>query len=189
MEKAFVTESDENRVPVRLLNVHNEVKSSRKGAMKEQECKFCDFTSEKPSNVVRHMKRAHKGLMEQPTPLVRHPPFDISVNRTDEGKTKMPFGCETDLQVSGSESGEDDPGCFIVEEQQQDTVVDSGKENLLAGRIFRKRTQPMLPGRQSFDYTASETVPSKLNTFTQTDDFGGSKKAKCDVFTQTKFPT
>jgi hypothetical protein len=72
----------------------------------------------------------------------------------------------------------------VVEEQQQDTVVDSGKEDLLAGRMFRKKTQPMLPGRQSFDYTASETVPSRLNTFTQTDDFDSSKKAKCDVYTQ-----
>jgi hypothetical protein len=170
MARALVTNSDENRVPVRLLNVHNEVKSLSKGAMKEQECEFCDFTSEKHSNVVRHMKRAHKGLMEQPTPLVRHPPVDISVNRTDEGKAKMPFGCETDLQVSESERGEDVPGCFVVEKQQQGTVVDSGKEDLLAGRMFRKRTQPMLPGEQSFDYTASKTVPSRMNTFTQTDD-------------------
>jgi hypothetical protein len=59
----------------------------------------------------------------------------------------------------------------------------------LAGRMFRKRTQPMLPGRQSFVYTASETVPSRLNIFTQTDDFDSSKKAKCDVSTQTEFAT
>jgi hypothetical protein len=79
MARALVTNSVENRVPVRLLNVHNEVKSLGKGAMKEQECKFCDFTSEKHSNVVRHMKRAHNGMMEQPTLLVRHMPVDISV--------------------------------------------------------------------------------------------------------------
>jgi hypothetical protein len=51
--------------------------------MIKQECEFCDFSSEKHSNA--HMKRAHRGMMEQPTPLVRHLPVDISVNRTDGG--------------------------------------------------------------------------------------------------------
>jgi hypothetical protein len=57
--------------------------------------------------------------------------------------------------------------------------------------MFRKRAQPMLPGTQSFGCSdsATDTVPSRLTTFTQTDDFGSSQKTKCQVSTQTEFAT
>jgi hypothetical protein len=70
-------------------------------AMTEEECEFRDFTSEKHSNVVLHMKRAHKGLMEQPTPLVRHPLVDISVNRTNGGKLRCPLGVKRTYRLVG----------------------------------------------------------------------------------------
>ena len=38
-------------------------------AMQEYICDFCDFISQKECNVKRHMKRDHKGLLEDPLPL------------------------------------------------------------------------------------------------------------------------
>ena len=106
------------------------------------------------------------------------------------------MSCEQDLQVSSSESEEDDwqcqdPGELLLEEQGNDQV--QGDE-LLAGRLFRKKTQPSLPGKRSSIQEATVTLPEAESTSTmstattQTDDVP-VKKLKCDAFTQTEFAT
>ena len=107
------------------------------------------------------------------------------------------MSCEQDLQVSSGESEENDwlfqdPGELLLEEQGNDKV--QGDE-LLAGRLFRKKTQPSLSGKRSSIREATvpllgaESTSSKMSTATtQTDDVP-VKKLKCDAFMQTKFAT
>ena len=170
-------------------------------AMKDHSCEFCTFTSQKASNVKRHMKRAHKGMIETPLPLRgQSTPKKKEVvqgNKTDEQRDCVPLSCEQDLQVSSSESEEDDwlcqdPGELLLEEQGNAQV--QGDE-LLAGRLFRKKTQPSLPGKRSSIQEATVPLPeaestsSQMSTATtQTDDVP-VKKLKCDAFTQTEFAT
>ena len=99
-------------------------------------------------------------------------------------------------QVSSSESEEDDwlcqdPGELLLQEQGNDQVYG---DELLAGRLFRKKTQPSLPGKGSIKEATvplpgAESTSSKMSiATTQTDDVP-LKKCKCDAFTQTAFAT
>ena len=67
-------------------------------AMQEYTCDFCDFTSQKECNVKRHMKRAHKGLLEDPLPL------GSQLDKRDSTSPKKLDDLESELVVSDSDS-------------------------------------------------------------------------------------
>lgn len=161
-------------------------------AMQEYTCDFCDFTSQKECNVKRHMKRAHKGLLEDPLPL------GSQLDKRDSTSPKKLDDLESELVVSDSDSEKEewlsqDPGDILDLEttdvdkvEKVDDVVKDSTSDLLEGRVFRKRTTPILPGKRSLSLDTKESGVSTAKS-TQTDAV--DQPLKCDATSQTEFAT
>ena len=134
-------------------------------AMQEYTCDFCDFTSQKECNVKRHMKRAHKGMLEDPLPL------GSQLDKRDSTSPKKLDDLERELVVSDtdSDSGKEewlsqDPvdildfqTTYVDKDDKVDGVVKDSTSDLLEGRVFRKRKTPILPGKRSLSLDTKES--------------------------------
>ncbi|XP_062567720.1 uncharacterized protein LOC134229957 [Saccostrea cucullata] len=179
-------------------------------AQQEHACTFCEFASQKECNVKRHMKRAHKGLLEDSIPLggvadkIGQKREEDNLNRDDVDNT------DDHVSDSGDEDWiSQDPGELLEESHEMPStvvenplkkggeVLDAPRESdLLAGRVFRKKTKPSLPGKRVHPQDDHSLVTSqavdetaKMSTMTQTSGCFLDDKLKADVGTQTDFAT
>ena len=132
-------------------------------AMQEYTCDFCDFISQKECIVKRHTKRAHKGLLEDPLPL------GSQLDKQNSTSPKKLDDLESELVVSDSDSEKEewfsqDPGDILDLEttdvdkvEKVDDVVKDSTSDLLEGRVFRKRTTPILQGKRSLSLDTKES--------------------------------
>ncbi|XP_061179421.1 RE1-silencing transcription factor A-like [Saccostrea echinata] len=152
-------------------------------AMKEHACEFCDFTSQKECNVRRHMKRAHTGLIESPMPLGQKLDTASGGKAENSGKEhNTTLSSESDLE--NEEWLSQDPGDLLLTESENNTAYVSGQctssetvnkpdSDIMVGRVFRKKTSPLLPGKRPSNDDAKQFIDTK--------------KTMIDIGTQTEF--
>ena len=205
---------DSRKCPMCSLLCHGDVEFSKhvvECAKHEHTCTFCEFTSHKECNVKRHMKRAHKGLLEEPIPL--------GEKCGDNGQKDMVDGTVRDTDNTDESDSDDDdwtsqdPGELLQESHEMSpmegqhkrgdvpgsSVDDQHKRggvlkesDLLAGRVYRKKTTPSLPGKHIHppdDHLTDKTMKgsSTMSMMTQTQNSYLGKRLNSDVWTQTDF--
>ncbi|XP_048747971.2 RE1-silencing transcription factor-like [Ostrea edulis] len=176
-------------------------------AMRMFECPICGFTSTREINLKRHVKRCHPGLK----------PEDELIKLGTKEKSERKAGGSLHEEKKDEESGNEDwmdqdPGNVIGEvsstdsssgsssDENEETDIDEKKErhnpekkedNLLEGRLFRKKTQPSLPFTRKRLSVEEIPVPEKIalvDRSTQVDMGPAIPSVECsrvDVGTQT----
>ncbi|XP_061186266.1 RE1-silencing transcription factor-like [Saccostrea echinata] len=147
-------------------------------AMRVFECPTCDFTNTRKLNLKRHTKRCHPGLR----------PNDELIKLGAKEQSKEKAGGSLNEENKDEESANEDwldqdPGEVIGEiysadssssnssDENEEDVIDERKEkqdpkkkedNLLEGRLFRKKTQPTLPFARKRPSLEEIPVPKKI---------------------------
>ncbi|XP_061187052.1 RE1-silencing transcription factor B-like [Saccostrea echinata] len=139
-------------------------------AMRVFECPTCDFTNTRELNLKRHIKRCHPGLG----------PNDelIKLGAKEQNSSSS--------SSSSDENEEDD-----IDEQKEKQDPEKKEDNLLEGRLFRKKTQPTLPFARKRPSLEEIPVPKKIilmDKATQVDmepAVPPVESSGVDVYTQT----
>ena len=139
------------------------------------------------------MERTHKGLLEDSLPLGNQ------LDKRDSTSPKKFDDLESELVVSDTDSDSEkewfsrDPGDIldlettdVDKDDKGDGVVKDSTSDLLKGRVFRKRTTPILPGKRSLSL---ETKESGVSTAKSSQTVAVGQPLKSDASTQTEFAT
>ena len=207
---------DARQCPMCSLLCHGDVEFSNhvvECAKHEHACTFCEYISHKECNVKRHIKRAHKGLLEEPIPLGEKSDGNGQKYEVDNTVKDTDNTDESDLDDDDWMS--QDPGELLQESHEMSSMEGQDKKgeapgpsvddqhekggvtresDLLAGRVYRKKTTPSLPGKhiqppEDHSLLTSKTVErwSTMSTTTQTQSCFVGKRLSSDVWTQTTF--
>lgn len=157
-------------------------------AMRTFQCSTCNYTNARELNVKRHIKRSHPGLQPNDE-LIKLGPKDQSKKKandslqnektSDENTGKEDWLNQDPGELIGEvSSGDSSCGDGSSDENEEDVFVKKKKdqnlkgreENLLEGRIIRKKTQPSEPFTKK--RTSQEEIPvleklSKIDRATQ----------------------